>query len=261
MFEAPACEGWGYKGGRLKGSKSFQSTVSVMGLGKYGGGTQTIEHPSLQWGKSFQATTKILAGKITMTSCCARWLTPTHDAPVYHIMKYNPTEGPQYNRPWQAGKYRQEGVGWFKGAIWSLKNRSEYIFCIHLDILKSRVERLNKLFENYSQQTHSKLKNTKVVRDVARKVDVHCLQDARKECRVPNRWKSSRAPCGNWRRNLDTDRWSHGEQICSVQQTGEPQPSSEPQTHVSWISSRIRVWNVLWTHVNKYGNKTCEHFI
>lgn len=49
-----------------------------MGLGKYGGGMETIEHPSLQWGKSFQAATKISAGEITLQSCCASWLTQTH---------------------------------------------------------------------------------------------------------------------------------------------------------------------------------------
>lgn len=48
-----------------------------MGLGKYGGVMETIEHPSLQWGKSFQAATKISAGEITLQSCCASWLTLT----------------------------------------------------------------------------------------------------------------------------------------------------------------------------------------
>lgn len=55
-----------------EGSKSFQSTVSVMGLGKYGGGAETIEHPSIQLGEGFQAATKISSGEITMPPCCAR---------------------------------------------------------------------------------------------------------------------------------------------------------------------------------------------
>lgn len=63
------CECRSYKERWLRGSKSFQSTVE--GLGKCGWGMETIAHPSLQWGKSFQAATEISTGEITLTCCCA----------------------------------------------------------------------------------------------------------------------------------------------------------------------------------------------
>ena len=93
LWNAGFVSRWSCEGRRLRGSESLRSTVE--GLGKYGGGAETIEHPSLSWGKSLEAVTKTSAPWKThpdLLLCCS-WLTLTH---VRVVMWYhgNPTDSP-----------------------------------------------------------------------------------------------------------------------------------------------------------------------